>query len=71
MIGNTAFLAPLIVTSPCSGTPPLINKLSMYNRVAQQVACLSPSHAGQRRFCGAREFHYFAWRAIKIRGVPA
>src|SRR5439155_1676117 len=28
-IGSTAFLAPLTATSPCSGTPPLINKLSM------------------------------------------
>ena len=29
MMGSTAFLAPLMVTSPWSGTPPLINKLSM------------------------------------------
>jgi hypothetical protein len=29
MIGSTAFLAPLIATSPHNGTPPLINKLSM------------------------------------------
>src|SRR5947208_1018761 len=29
MIGSTAFFAPLIFTSPCSGTPPLINRLSM------------------------------------------
>ena len=29
MIGSTAFFAPLMVTSPCSGTPPLIKKLSM------------------------------------------
>src|ERR1043166_950531 len=28
-IGSTAFLAPPIVTSPCSGSPPFINKLSM------------------------------------------
>src|ERR1051325_7166966 len=27
--GSTAFFAPLMVTSPCNGTPPLINKLSM------------------------------------------
>ena len=31
MIGSTAFLAPLISTSPCNGTPPLIKKLSMKN----------------------------------------
>jgi hypothetical protein len=31
MIGSTAFFAPLISTSPQSGTPPLINKLSMKN----------------------------------------
>src|SRR6267378_4229254 len=29
IIGSTAFLAPLIVTSPCNGTPPFINKLSI------------------------------------------
>ena len=30
MIGSTAdCFDPLMVTSPCSGTPPLINKLSM------------------------------------------
>ena len=29
MIGSTAFFAPLMVTSPCNGTEPLINKLSM------------------------------------------
>ena len=29
MIGSTAFFAPLIVTSPCRGIPPLINKLSI------------------------------------------
>src|SRR5947209_1242643 len=29
MIGSTAFFAPLMVTSPCKGTPPLINRLSM------------------------------------------
>jgi hypothetical protein len=29
MIGSTAFLAPLIATSPRRGVPPLINKLSM------------------------------------------
>ena len=29
MMGSTAFLAPLMVTSPHNGTPPLINKLSM------------------------------------------
>jgi hypothetical protein len=31
MIGSTAFFAPLINTSPCNGTPPLINKLSIRN----------------------------------------
>jgi hypothetical protein len=29
MIGSAAFLLPLMVTSPCNGTPPLIKKLSM------------------------------------------
>ncbi len=29
MMGNTAFFAPLISTSPCKGTPPLMRKLSM------------------------------------------
>jgi hypothetical protein len=29
MMGSAAFLLPLMVTSPCSGTPPLIKKLSM------------------------------------------
>ena len=29
MMGSTAFLAPLMATSPHSGTPPLINRLSM------------------------------------------
>ena len=29
MTGSAAFLLPLISTSPCSGTPPLIRKLSM------------------------------------------
>ena len=29
MIGSTAFFAPLMATSPCNGTAPLINKLSM------------------------------------------
>src|SRR5438552_19030328 len=33
-MGSTAFLAPLIVTSPCRGTPPLIKRLSM-NRDSQ------------------------------------
>jgi hypothetical protein len=28
-MGSAAFLLPLMVTSPCSGTPPLIKKLSM------------------------------------------
>src|SRR5438477_12755723 len=32
MMGNTAFLAPLTVTSPCKGVPPLINKLSMKSK---------------------------------------
>jgi hypothetical protein len=32
MIGSTAFFAPLISTSPCRGTPPLIRKLSMKNK---------------------------------------
>src|SRR5207245_7134560 len=31
MMGSTAFLAPLIATSPCNGTPPLIERLSMKN----------------------------------------
>ena len=31
MIGSTAFFAPLMATSPCNGTEPLINKLSMTN----------------------------------------
>jgi hypothetical protein len=29
MMGSAAFLLPLMVTSPCNGTPPLIKKLSM------------------------------------------
>ena len=29
MMGSTAFLAPLMATSPWRGTPPLINRLSM------------------------------------------
>ena len=29
MIGSTAFLAPLMVTSPCRGTPPFTKRLSM------------------------------------------
>ncbi len=29
MIGSTAFFAPLMATSPCNGTEPLIKKLSM------------------------------------------
>jgi hypothetical protein len=29
MIGSAAFLAPLILTFPRSGTPPLINRLSI------------------------------------------
>jgi hypothetical protein len=29
MMGSAAFLLPLMVTSPCNGTPPLIRKLSM------------------------------------------
>jgi hypothetical protein len=29
MMGSAAFLLPLISTSPCNGTPPLIKKLSM------------------------------------------
>jgi hypothetical protein len=29
MMGNAAFLLPLMATSPCNGTPPLIKKLSM------------------------------------------
>ena len=29
MMGSTAFFAPLISTSPCKGTPPLMRKLSM------------------------------------------
>jgi hypothetical protein len=29
MMGKTAFLAPLMVTSPWSGTPPLMSRLSM------------------------------------------
>jgi hypothetical protein len=28
-MGNAAFLLPLMATSPCNGTPPLIKKLSM------------------------------------------
>jgi hypothetical protein len=32
MMGNAAFFAPLMVTSPFSGTPPLISKLSMLSR---------------------------------------
>ncbi len=29
MMGNAAFFAPLMATSPCNGIPPLINKLSI------------------------------------------
>ena len=29
MMGSAAFLLPLMVTSPCNGTPPLMKKLSM------------------------------------------
>ena len=29
MMGSAAFLLPLMATSPCNGTPPLIKKLSM------------------------------------------
>jgi hypothetical protein len=29
MMGSAAFLLPLMATSPCKGTPPLIKKLSM------------------------------------------
>ena len=32
MMGNAAFLLPLMVTSPCNGTPPLIKKLSIGNK---------------------------------------
>src|SRR5258708_7658180 len=35
-IGSTAFFAPLTVTSPCKGTPPFINKLSMSISAADQ-----------------------------------
>jgi hypothetical protein len=31
MMGSTAFFAPLIWTSPCNGTPPLMSKLSIKN----------------------------------------
>ena len=33
MMGSAAFLLPLISTSPCNGTPPLIKKLSMRNPI--------------------------------------
>src|SRR5262245_55911108 len=33
--GSTAFLAPLIVTSPCKGVPPLMSKLSMKSILAR------------------------------------
>jgi hypothetical protein len=37
MMGNTAFLAPLTVTSPHNGTPPLIKRLSMKNQFNKQI----------------------------------
>src|SRR5437016_9092916 len=47
MIGRTAFLAPLIVTSPRNGIPPLINRLSI-------IFLLTDSHV----FFGASGFSF-------------
>src|SRR5436305_13771213 len=38
MMGSTAFFAPLISTSPCKGTPPLINKLSMSDNNSRSLS---------------------------------
>src|SRR5438270_11663119 len=37
IIGSTAFLAPLMSTSPRSGTPPFIKKLSMRDQYSRAL----------------------------------
>ena len=61
MIGSTAFFAPLMATSPCNGTEPLIKKLSMNTQYLLSA---------NRRSCGrgSARVHSVARRATRILG---
>src|SRR5579862_8485012 len=49
MMGRAAFLLPLMVISPCNGTPPLIKKLSMLKSVPGRDAALRRPVGAARR----------------------